>query len=348
MRRKLKILVLIKPFWRAYPKHRQKFGVIKALEKLAEVKYWYKDGNIHDILSELEFQPDFIYHYETAWRYSMAPKITGLDTVNIPKGCFVNDLHYKPTAAQVRKYGEESRTSYIDKNKIDLIFCPVKHSFFQVYPQYRDKHRWLPWSINPYVIKDWGLRKSIDYLLMGQFHYRGRKYRPRRNPPKGNYKFREVVFRKMQHANGFVYHPHPGHSVRRTKGVMINARYARELNRSKIFFTCGGQWQCAVFKFFEAPGCKTLLLAEPNADVLELGFKDGVNFVACNEFNVEKKAQYYLKNVRERRRITNAGYAFIHKYHTNRVRARQFINYVEDFLRRKQARGRRVTTLAPM
>jgi spore maturation protein CgeB len=93
---------------------------------------------------------------------------------------------------------------------------------------------------------------------------------------------------------------------------MVNEKYARELNRARIFFTCGGEFQYAVAKFFEAPGCRTLLLAKPNKDILELGFKDGVNFVACNESDFYDKAIYYLRNYKERERITNNGYHFIH------------------------------------
>jgi spore maturation protein CgeB len=105
-----------------------------------------------------------------------------------------------------------------------------------------------------------------------------------------------------------------------------------------MFFTCGGQFHFAVLKFFEAPGCNTLLLAEPNPDMLDLGFEDRVNFVACTEEDLYEKAMYYNKNIEERNRITAKGYAFIHKYHINSVRAQQFISYVKDCIHNNRAK----------
>lgn len=333
MNNRLKILILIRPFWKTYPKHKQKFDMIRAIEEFAEVKYWYEDGNIIDILNNLNFKPDFIFHYDIAWRYKLAPRITGLDKVNIPKGCFIIDLHYNPSRRDVLKHSEQSRVEYIRKNRIDLVFAPTKHPFYQTYPEFTKIHRWLPWSINPKIIKDWKLKKDIKYLLMGQVHISKSDTPLKRNPEKGTYGFRESVLEKMSKVNGFLFHPHPGHQVANSDNALIDIRYAKELNRSNIFFTCGGRQKVAVLKFFEAPGCRTLLLAEPNKDITDLGFIDGVNFVACTKGDILEKALYYDNNVEERERITENGYAFIHRYHTNDVRARQFIDYVSGFLK---------------
>src|SRR5699024_11243164 len=73
------------------------------------------------------------------------------------KGCFVIDLHWKP----------EERKRYFRQNKIDLIFSATKHPFLKVFPQYKQKLRWLPWAINPAIMKDWKQKKDIDSLLMG-------------------------------------------------------------------------------------------------------------------------------------------------------------------------------------
>src|SRR5699024_9263373 len=74
MTEKLKILVLIKPFW-MYAKHKPKFEMIQSLEKYADVYYWYQDGHIKDILKRLKIRPHFIFHYDIAWNYGLAPKI---------------------------------------------------------------------------------------------------------------------------------------------------------------------------------------------------------------------------------------------------------------------------------
>src|SRR5699024_1335849 len=216
------------------------------------------------------------------------------------------------------------------------IFSTTKNPFQKVFPQFKDKLRWLPWAINPKVMKDWRLEKSIDYLLMGLTYVdeknRGEFSLPEKIPPKGRYTFRDTVFEKMKNEPGFMFHPHPGHRTSNPKELFVNARYAKELNQSKMFFTCGSRSNTggvAVLKFFEAPACKTLLLAERNKDIDDLGFKDEENYVACTTENFLKRARYYLKYPKERNRITENGYKFIHQNHTNQHRAKQLIREIE-------------------
>ncbi|QOT08097.1 glycosyltransferase [Paenibacillus sp. JNUCC32] len=319
---KLKILFLIKPFDTMYAKHKQKFESIREIEKFATVRYWYEDGNILEILKKLNFQPDCIVHYDIAWGYAFAPRITGLDQVDIPKGCFVLDKHYS----------KETRIEYIESNKIDIIFSRSKQRFIEVFPQYSNKLRWLPFSINPEIMKDWKLKKDITYLLMGQVFHKSRELNKSKTR-EGRYPFRESVLKKMQNVKGFVFRPHPGHRVAFNKDLYVDIKYAKELNRSKMFFTCGSEFKIPVLKFFEALACNTLLLAEANQDIYELGFKDGVHFVACNKSNFLEKAMYYKENRDERRRISKKGYKFVQKYHTNNVRAKQFVQYIKDFIK---------------
>ncbi|GAA0182700.1 hypothetical protein SH2C18_50320 [Clostridium sediminicola] len=323
--KKLKILVLTKRFDLHMPKHKHLFDSIVALEKFAEVVYWHDDGDINKILEEIKFIPDFIFHYDIEWRYAYAPTITGLEKVNIPKGCYVKDIHWNP----------EKRIKYFEENKIDLIFSFTKNPFLKKYPQYENKFRWMPFSVNPYIIKDWKLNKDVDFLLTGQFYYKDPKNPPKRLPKKGIYTFREAVFNKMKDKKGFVFVPHPGHRTKGGPNVIINENYAKELNRSKISFTCGSILEYPVAKYFEILGCRTLLLAKPNKDILELGFQDGVNFVACDENDFYDKTLYYKENEKERERITNNGFNFVHTYHSNEVRAQQFIKNIEVFLKNK-------------
>src|SRR5699024_12519108 len=64
----------------------------------------------------------------------------------------------------------------------------LKHPFLQVFPQYKQKLRWLPWSIKPEIMKDWGMEKDIDALLMGLVYVngqtRGKFDLPRKIPTK--------------------------------------------------------------------------------------------------------------------------------------------------------------------
>src|SRR5690625_2641281 len=153
MESKLKILVLIKEIWKL-PKHRPKMDMIRALEKFADVYYWHEDGHLNDILKKLNITPDFIFHYDIAWKNGLAPHITGLAETEIGTGCFVIDLHWKPKA----------RIRYFEDNGINLIFSVTKHPFLHVFPQYKGKLRWLPWSINPKIMRNYHLNKENDAL----------------------------------------------------------------------------------------------------------------------------------------------------------------------------------------
>ncbi|ERN52878.1 glycosyltransferase [Alkalihalophilus marmarensis] len=321
MTEQLKILILIKRFDLSHPKHKIKMDIINAIEEYAQLCYWYEDGDIKDILKEIPFTPDFIFHYDIAWNYALSPNITGLENVNIPKGCYVIDLHWD----------NKKRIQYFNENKIDLVFSVSKHPFLAVFPQLKNKLRWLPWSINPLIIKDWKEPKSIDYLLLGLVWAEDLKVKPQ----KGRYQFRDLVLDKMRNLDNFVFHPHPGHNAKENEKLLINEKYAKEINKAKIFFTCGctdNLGGFAVLKFFEVPGCRSLLLAEPNREINDLGFVDGDNFVACSRDNFYEKAEYYLSNSNERERITNNGYEFIHSQHTNQIRAKQFVQMIQDFL----------------
>lgn len=330
MNKRLNILVLIKPFWE-YAKHQPKIDMIRSIEQYANVMYWYEDGDIREILTKIDSQPDFIFHYDIAWGNGLAPNIQGLGELDIPKGCFVIDLHWSPN----------DRIRYFKDNKIDLIFSVSKHPFLQVFPQYEEQMVWLPWSINPHVYKNWGKEKDIDYLLMGLVYVKlsseSSYEMPQKIPPKGRYAFRDAVFEQMWDQDGFVFHPHPGHRAQ-ANDLIVHEKYAKELNRAKIFFTCGSRSKTgayAVLKFFEAPACNTLLLAEKNAEIEELGFIDGVNYVACTEENVLEKAAYYLLNEQKREEIVTNGYKMIHKYHTNDMRAFQIIEEIKTLIQHK-------------
>ncbi|GGM40712.1 hypothetical protein GCM10011351_28620 [Paraliobacillus quinghaiensis] len=324
MSKRIKVLVLVKPFWLQYPKHKAKAAILKTITTYADVYYWYNDGDIHDILTHLNLEPDFIFHYDIAWGYRLSPRITGLEQITIPKGCFVIDLHWKP----------QKRIEYIEQNRIDIIFSVSNRPFLTVFPQYASKLRWLPWSINPEIIKDWKQEKTINYLLMGLVHYNVTG-RPIIVPKEDRYPFRKVVLEKLKSEPGFLCHPHSRYLEEQSKHVFFNEKYAQEINRAKIFFTCGSRSSIGglpVLKFFEAPGCKSLLLAESNDDIDALGFIDGENFVACTEDDVYQKATYYLDNEVERERITTNGYNFIRQHHTNQVRAEQLIKYITTYL----------------
>lgn len=303
------ILILVRRFDKLFPKHKVKYEFLQAIEKVANVSYYHEDGDILNIVKQQTSRPDFIFHYDITAKNRLSPKIQNLNNINIPVGAYVIDAHWKP----------EQRKKYFKDNNISLIFSVSRRPFLKRHPEYKSKLRFLPFSVNPVLIKDWKLKKDIDFLLMGHIAE--------------SYPFRAAVREKMKNVKGFVYHKHPGHLKKDRSLYIIDDAFGKEINRAKIFFTCGSIYKYPVMKYFEVPGCKTLLIAEENPDLIELGFRDGVHYIAANKSNFYEKGLYYLKNDKKREEIARAGYIFIHKHHTHRVRAQQFIRYVEEFIK---------------
>ncbi len=291
---------------------------ILELKKHANVAIWRKDGEVYYILKTLKkrgFVPDFIFHYDFVYNSVYAPKIYGLGMAKIPKGVYYIDLQTQT----------DERRAFIHRNKINLIFGSSRDFFFRMFPEFKNKFRWLPFSNNPDIFKDWKLDKEIDFLLMGKV-----------KAPK--YLFRQKVLERMNGVRGFVYRQHPVEAGIRNininmKGVFLGEKYAKEINRSKMFFTCGTTFGYPVAKYFEVPACNTLLIAKGNRDLEDLGFVSGENFVECNENNFYDLAMYYLRNEGERKRIAQNGYNLVHSRHTNRVRAQEFVRTLSEDLK---------------
>jgi spore maturation protein CgeB len=74
------------------------------------------------------------------------------------------------------------------------------------------------------------------------------------------------------------------------------------------------------------------MLAESNPDIEELGFRDGVHFVACGRSNVLELARKYRSDEAARTAITDQGYDMIHREHTNEARANRFVAIVREAL----------------
>lgn len=270
----------------------------------SEVVFWRYKGNVQEILEKIKFKPDFII-------LDCSPGLSDLDKVNIPKALILDDVHWEI----------EENKGLIKRGKIDIIFSRTNEAFNKYYSEFKDKFTWLPYGVDTRIFRDYQEEKKINFLLMGAVW------------PKA-YPFRAKVLEKFNGVDGFVYHHHPGYINvdEKQEGVYVGEKYAREINRAKIFFTCDSVNHYPIAKYMEVLACNTLLLAPSNNDLSKLGFKDEINFVECNQENFYEKAMYYLENEHERKRIAYNGYQFVYENHSNRVRVAKFINHLEHFI----------------
>lgn len=288
-------------------------NVEKELAKKTNLIIWRNSGHILDILKQISVTPDFVL-IQNDIGGKMDPIIYGLSEVGIPTGLFIEDVHRFV----------DKRREFINSNNIQYIFTNYKEIFFQIYPEFIDRFCWFPHHINSEVIKDYKLPKDINLLLMGAVTK--------------SYPFRWKVYQQFRHDPRFVYHRHPGYrkySKDEKDQIFVHEKYAQEINRAKIFFTCGTIRNYPVMKYFEVPGCRTLLLAPKFNDLDDLGFIPGEHYISINEDDFHLKAAYYLKHEDERERITDQGYQFVQNHHSTKKRVNQLILKIEEIIEKK-------------
>lgn len=279
------------------------------LARVADVHFAHRSGSIKSLLSQAPFRPDLIMlHMQPL---DASPAVEGLDQTTIPKAIYVEDVHYR-SADIVR---------FVRSNDVRYVFCPYREHFHRYLSEIGDRFRWLPHCVAPAVFRDYGLRKEIDLLMMGQVVAM-------------YYPMRKAALDRFKGKDGFVYHGHPGYvSVADDDPrFFVGARYAREINRAKMFITCGSKWHLPVAKYFEAPACKSCLIAPGGPDFADLGFVDGKTFVACTVDDFEEKVAAYLEDSAARKRVAAEGYEMVMRRHTCAKRVREFLSIVEEEL----------------
>ncbi|SFQ31580.1 Glycosyl transferases group 1 [Salibacterium halotolerans] len=300
--------------WIAYDTSRFVDDNFSLLEKELAAEHdlyiWRKPGHIHYILKQLPEPPDFILLLNDIGQ-RLYPRVKGLSTTNIPTGLFVNDVHRL----------SKIRDNYIRKNNIPYIFSAVRDTFRSVYPAHKHKLVWFPHFIDSDRFDDYQQEKNIELLMMGAVD--------------DHYPLRQKIRATYNHDHRFVYHSHPGYhtlSTKEEKDYLIDRKYAMELNKAKLFFTCPSIYHYPVKKYFEALACRTLLLAPTFPELEDLGFIPGYHFVAVDETNFKEKADYYLREQSEREIISTQGYEFVHQFHSKHQRMKQLVTSMENII----------------
>ncbi|WP_243292921.1 glycosyltransferase [Bacillus sp. FJAT-47783] len=288
------------------------FYLEQELSKISNLMIWRKSGNIKGIIEKLPVKPDFILMVNDIG-IELNPVIEGLKSIQIPTGLFVNDI----------QRFTEKRREYIRKNNINYLFSVYRDKFKEVYPEFLNKMYWIPHHVNTNIYKDYKIKKEINYLMLGATNI-------------DVYPLRNKILRYYQNNPEFVYRKHPGYVNRskiEEKKQIIGENYAKWLNKSMVFFTCGSVFNYPVMKYYETLACRALLLAPTFKELEDLGFIPGVHFVPINEFDFNKKAYFYITNHKERKRITDQGYKFVHKNHSTETRANQLIQIISSTIK---------------
>jgi len=280
------------------------------LAKLTNLIVWRESGRIEKILDTISIKPDFILIVNDI-SFKMSPVVKGMHSIDIPTGLIVNDVH---------RFTEQRR-NYIRKNNIKYIFSVIRDKFYESYPEYKNKMIWVPHCINPTIYKDYNLAKDISLLMIGAVN--------------DTYPLRQTILKSYKRNSDLIYHEHPGYQPLekfKESFFYINEKYAKEINRAEIFFTCPSIFNYPLMKYYEVLACKSLLLAPTFKELEDLGFIPGIHFVAINEYNFKEKARYYLNNDYERKKIVCQGHKMVHQNHTIQIRAQQLVEQIKKII----------------
>lgn len=280
------------------------------LDKVVNLTIWRKPGHISYILKQLSTRPDFILLLNDIDK-EISPMIKGIAHTSIPTGMFVNDVHRFV----------KLRRNYIVKNNITHLFTIVRDKFIEVYREFTDNMTWFPHFVHTGIYRDYGMEKDINLLMMGAVN--------------DVYPLRQKIIKAYEGNPNLVYHKHPGYqnlSKYKEDQYFVGRRYAREINRAKIVFTCPSVFHYPVIKYFEVLACNTLLLAPTFGELEALGFVPGYHFVPIDENNFKEKATYYLANKTERTKIAEQGYQFIRQNHSVSIRTNQLVKKIKAIL----------------
>lgn len=281
-----------------------------ALGRLAELTEWHEDGDIHDIVGALPQKPDFILLNDL--RPTRCPEITGLDRLRIPFGAIVHDLNYRP----------DRRKAFIADNNVRHLFVHYRDIFLRDYAEFANRMIWLPHWVDTGIFRDYGQPKSYEFLLMGCVE-------------PSIYPLRARILETLHGERGFVHHPHPGYGAPAytEDRYIVGSRYAKEINKAKLFLTDGAVFSYLVMKYFEVPACNTLLLAPYSKDAADAGFVPGVNFVDIDEYSFADKARYYAAHYDTAgKSIAQRGYELVRSRHSAGRRAAELAAHIKRIL----------------
>jgi len=227
--------------------------------------------------------------------------------ITVPKALLMEDQH----GPQVEQYIGKA----FDDFGFGIFFVRYRDSTQRLWERlYRRRVFWLPHSIDPETFKDYGLERKVGLLSIGQCQ--GPVYPVRRRVLEecANEPFFYSVKRPIE-KNG--------------PNWPAGKDYARLLNRAKTVASCTSIFGYPIMKTIEIPACGSVLFSDFIPEMADLGFKSGKNFLQIPEGgNIAAYVRAALDSGKLPK-IARSGFELVHKRHTAKVRAREFIAALE-------------------
>lgn len=187
----------------------------------------------------------------------------------------------------------------------------------------------LAHSINPEFFKPLNREKEHDVSFIGAHN-------------QTSYPLRDHVWRKLPglaEKNNWkilMRGSPPGVSYKRKidellkKDYIVGKRYAETLALSKTFIFSTGPSKFPVKKYYEGMASGTCVFADSPMIADEIHFIPSWNFIEINRKNWSDRLKRYLIHDEQREEVARNGCETVMKYHTNDIRAKQLIKFLEE------------------
>lgn len=278
--------------------------VVKKLTMLASA---YQNSNIR-IKEKNLVNPKKASRYD--WVFTDAPfafQSEEWEKVNTRKAVLFEDQH-----------GPNPQFSRQFKNQgFDLFFTRYKNIVSRHSHLKGSQIAWLPHSIDEKIFKDYKLKKKIGALMVGRCMRRV-------------YPIRHIIDMRLFGKPFYRKIRRPEETPNKKKKWPTGRNYARLLNSAEVVFTCSSIFKYPVLKFFEIPGCKSVLCADYNNEIEKLGFIPDKNMIEISKDTGSDDIEKLLKDKNKLEDISQKGYELIHSRHTVRKRAEEFLEHLEN------------------
>jgi spore maturation protein CgeB len=241
-------------------------------------------------------------------------KYTGMSSVSCYKILYLGD--YLPDCrGNIEQYNK-----LVNKNKIDLVLCPV-HEVMRLFYQEQMKE----------TVRAETTAQILPYSVDTDI------YKPRPHLPK--------VYDVMA-VFGLVSYVYPQRpTVQKAIATMPNVKsligdwssklrwydYARGISQSKIFVSVNGVNNQITMKYTEAMASGSLLLTNVPRDFARMGFEVGKHCVSWATLpELKDKIRYYIEHEEEREEIASVGRRFVRDNYSTKVMAKKLITGIRN------------------
>jgi len=255
---------------------------------------------------------------ENLWRF---PR--NLHKVNLPKFCWINDFWHNSS--------DDWRKVLLgnDFSHILATYAPpfsALSAFSHYFPiDVLERIPCIPWprAINTARFNDYHEEKIYDVTMLGA---QGDFYPVRR----------KMLDLFIQSNIDVFYKQRPTNTFTNKSNSLTGEKYARVVNKSKIFAGCSGKFRIPFIKMYEPLACKSVLMCNPPHGAQYIGLRPHKTFIPTTGDDCVEVATHYLNNEHLLEEIAERGHNYFLQHHTVETRALELKAMLDKLLNKNE------------